>query len=227
MKPSSEVRVEIYAPIHKAHRYVLFKIASDAGKADYKDKQNISSILNNLTALTENIKAHAAWEEKAVHPLLAKKMPGAREKIEAEHKAIHSNLDLLISYLGGVAELPSDDQNLGKLLQEFYLAFNRFLPMYLDHIGYEEEQVEPVLWNLCTDRELSSTLAGFGATATPEQIRQNMEMMISAVSLNDLSQILRATKAQAPPMVLQSWLSAAQQNLSPENYAKLKAQIET
>jgi len=226
MKPSSEVRAEIYAPIHKAHRYVLFKIASEAGKANYKDKQNISSILSHLTDLTNNIKLHAAWEEKAVHPLLAKKIPGAKEKIEAEHKTIHANLELLMSYLGSVAELPSNDQNLGKLLQEFYLAFNRFLPMYLNHIDYEEEQVEPILWHLSTDQELNSTLASLGAIATPEQIRQNMELIISAVSLNDLSQIILAAKA-ASPQVLQFWLSAAQQNLSPEDYAKLKAQIET
>jgi hypothetical protein len=59
-----------------------------------------------------------------------------------------------------------------------------------------------------------------------EEIRQGMEMTVSAVSLDDLTQILSMGKATAPPQVLQLWPATAERNLSPEVLAKLNARIE-
>jgi hypothetical protein len=100
--------------------------------------------------------------------------------------------------------------------------------MYLDHIGYEEEQILPLMWNLSTTQEIISSLSGFQAAQqpSPEELKQGMEMMAAAASIDDLTQILTMVKTVAPPQVAQLWLSTAEKYLSPEAMAKLKARIE-
>lgn len=78
-------------------------------------------------------------------------------------------------------------------MQQFYLAFNRFIMMYLDHNGYEEEQVLPALWNLAINQEFIAVIfAGAQASVkiSPEEMRQGMKQVLSTLSLDDLTSIL-------------------------------------
>ncbi len=226
MIPQAERKLDFYGPAHKGHRTALFKIASDAGRADYTDQKNVENIKTQLAIVDKNIRGHATWEEKSLHPLLVRKVPLAAEKIEEEHKKIHHELDVMAKFLDELIALPSTFEKRGQVGQEFYLAFNRFLMMYLDHIGYEEEQILPLMWNLSTMQEIVTTLAGFQPPPSPEELRQGMEMMTAAINIEDLTQIMMAVKTSAPPQVAQLWLTTAEKYFTPEAMAKLKARIE-
>lgn len=228
MKVQTELRFDPYTPAHKVQRYVLFKIAMEVGKVDHANPANLSSIKTQFMSIDKGIRSHAAWEEKALHPLLSKKIPKVTERIEDEHNKIHHDLDVLQKYFDDVATLASDYAKRGQLVQQFYLAFNRFIMTYLDHIGYEEEEILPALWNLTLNQEFISVISAGAkvvAQISPEEIRQNIEQMLIALNLDDLTSLLSALKTGAPPQALQMWLAAAEQNLSPETLAKLKARI--
>jgi hemerythrin-like domain-containing protein len=229
MKSQAELKIDPYTVAHKAQRSVLFKIAVDTGKVDYTNAANLANIKTLLANINKGIRAHAAWEEKVLHPLLARKVPRATERIEDEHNKIHHDLDILMKYLDDTIALPSTYEKLGKVVQEFYLAFNKFINMYNDHIGYEEEEILPALWNLTTTQEFITAFSSAqqaAAQASPEELRAGIEMTVNAISLDDLTQMLSMVKSTAPPQILQLWLTAAERNLSPEIMAKLKARIE-
>ena len=130
----------------------------DAGRADASEQAGLENIQKQLAYLNTAIQRHALWEEKAVHPLLRQKIPGVSERIEAEHKTLNHNLENLVQLLDAAIALPAAYEKRGQVMQEFYLAFNRFAMVCLDHIGYEEEQIEPNMWNLCTKQELLTAL---------------------------------------------------------------------
>jgi hemerythrin-like domain-containing protein len=220
------MRYDPYTAAHKAQRYVLYKIAMEAGKVDYTNPTNLANIKMQLASINRGIRSHAEWEEKGLHPLLIKKMPRVTEKIEDEHVKIHHYLDILMKYFDDVTALPADYAKRGQLVQQFYLAFNRFILMYLDHIGYEEEQILPALWNLTLNQEFLAVIsAGAQAAAkvSPEEMQKGIEQMLASLSLDDLTSLLSAIKAGAPPQAIQMWLAIAEKNLSPETLSKLKA----
>ena len=72
MNPKPEMKPDFYGPAHKGQRAALFKIATDAGRADYTDQKSLDSLKTQLAVVDKNIRGHALWEEKALHPPLAR-----------------------------------------------------------------------------------------------------------------------------------------------------------
>jgi hypothetical protein len=217
--------IDLYTTIHKGQRKTLFEISIDAGKADYTNPESLNKLQKALVLFKEEMRLHALLEEKLIHPLLAERVPRGQIKLEEDHRLMHKELDALLQHLESLRNKSADFEKRGEIALEFYRAWNRFIAFYLTHINMEEEQIQPLLWELCTDVELSTVFKKFLAEQKPNELMINIKMMIPALNIAELVYFVEQGRANAPPEMVQAVLNLAEQLLKPEEWKLLNERL--
>ena len=216
---------ETYTPIHKGLRSRLFKASIQAGKMDCTDEAALSELYDEFNSLVASIRIHHTMEENFIHPLLADRVPGGAEKLEEDHHVVDHLMDNLVAHLDRIRSKPTKFEKRRELTLEFYLAFNRFIAFFLNHIDVEEEHIRPTMWRLCTVEEVTAAVVKLLASQKPEEGMQNMKMMLSAANPDDLAGIITHAKAALPPEAIQAGFQLAESMLSARDFAALKAKM--
>ena len=217
-------QVDLYSTIHKGQRARFFKIAARAGTIDYADHKALDSLYDELRPFREEMCLHAALEEKFIHPLLSNRVPGGARELEADHRNMHQQIDDLLTHFDGL-RVKTDFEKRSELALEFYRAWNRFISFYFTHINKEEENIQPSLWALCTNDELATVFKTIIASQKPDELMENLGMMLSASNLYERAGILMGGRAIMPPEAFQTVLKFAEQVLSPNDWLALKSKI--
>ena len=68
--------MEMYRPIHKAIRHLLYSTAHQVGAADFRDEGAARETLDKLDRTISMLKEHAGHENRFVHPPLESRVPG-------------------------------------------------------------------------------------------------------------------------------------------------------
>jgi hemerythrin-like domain-containing protein len=215
----------LYAPIHKGLRSRLFEVSAKAGRMDCADQDTLNGFYDEFGSLVASIRSHHSMEENFFHPLLAQKVPGGAEKLEEEHHIVDRMLDNLMTHLDMVRSKSTDSYKRRELGQEFYLAYNRFIAFFLNHIDGEEEHVQPALKNLCTARELDNAEVSVVTSQKPEEGLQNLQMMLSAANVDDIAEIIAMARDAVPPELMQGALQLAESILDARNWGALKEKV--
>ncbi|MGZ7127414.1 MAG: hypothetical protein ACXVH8_06580, partial [Halobacteriota archaeon] len=94
-------------------------------------------------------------------------------------------LDNLIAYAARMQGEP-ERQTQQELGLECYLALNRFIAFFWNHLDREEEQAQPTLWRFYTDAELTKPFNQLLAAQSPDQARANFELIFAASNVSDI-----------------------------------------
>jgi 3-methyladenine DNA glycosylase AlkD len=218
-------QIDFYTGAHKGQRSEFSKISNAAGKLNTNDQNAISALEKELIAFRENMYFHARLEEKFVHPLLSARIPGGADKLNEDHKIMHKQLDELAACFGEIKKKPADFEKTEELSLEFYRAWARFTAFYFNHIDYEEENVMPSLWKLCTNNELFETFKKVLADQTPKELMDNLTLMLPAMNPKERAIILTAGQATMPPEAFQDVLKIAENVLTSEDFVSLKTAL--
>jgi len=218
-------QIDFYTGAHKGQRAEFSKISKAAGALNTNDQKAITAIEEELNMFRENMYLHARLEEKFVHPLLSQRIPGGADKLNGDHKIMHKQLDELVACFGEIKNKPADFEKREDLSLEFYRAWARFTAFYLSHIDYEEENVMPSLWKLCTNDELFETFKKILADQTPKELIGNLALMVPAMNPVERVMLLTAGRAAMPPEAFQSVLKIVEQTLTAEDFASLKTAL--
>jgi hypothetical protein len=138
---------------------------------------------------------------------------------------VHKQLDELLACFGEIKKKPADFEKNEELSLEFYRAWSRFAVFYLKHIDYEEENVMPSLWKLCTNDELFETVKKVFADQTPKELMDNLKLMLPAMNPKERVTILTAGRASMPPEAFQAAVKIAELVLTPEDLTSLKTAL--
>jgi hypothetical protein len=213
----------LYTLSHKGLRARLFKVSIKAGALDYNNQAAVNAFYKELRAVGTQMYLHHEWEERAIHPLLRDEVPGCVEHLETTHREARHRFDQLASHLDKAREQTTvgKKQALGL---EFYLALNRFIIFFLEHLNDEEEHVQPALWNLSTPKELAA-VAETPIDAPPEQLRANLVMIIAAANIEELIDLFAKMKARTRPTAFQNAVKLAERILSARDWKTLKSRV--
>jgi hypothetical protein len=222
MSPS---QVDLYSPAHKGQRARIFHFAEMAGTMDYADPAALLTACEELKTIRDEFSLHASLEEKFVHPLLSNRVPGGARKLVQAHHDMHEQLDDLVLHAENLKAKGAGFVKQAELGYEFYRAWNRFIAFYLVHINEEEEQVQPLLWYLCTEQELMTTFTTIIGSMSPEELTSVLRMMLPAMNRNERAGLLSGVKAHAPPQAFQNISGLAQSVLLPGDWADLKKRL--
>ncbi len=93
------------------------------------------------------------------------------------------------------------------------------------HINREEEQIMPVLWKLCTVKELFETHKAMITSQKKEDLIEDFEMILPNANLQEQVEILGTLRVLMPPQTYQEFLQLAERNLEPNDWALLKTEL--
>ncbi len=218
-------QIDLYVGVHKGQRSRFFKISSEAGTIDWAERNAVAKLQEELQSFREHMTLHASLEEKFIHPLLSERVPGGSRRLEEDHRIMHQQFDDLLAHFKRVEDMPADSEKQAELALEFYRAWNRFMAFYFTHIDYEEENVQPYLWKLCSENELVEIFKQILANQTPKELMANLEMMLPAMSLNERFSMLNDGRASMSPQAFQAVLKLAENTLTPADWTALKSRL--
>ncbi len=218
--------IDLYRDVHKGQRCRFFNIAIQAGKSDYNDQKALDALYNGLYSFREHMRLHAHLEEKFIHTILSQRVPGGARQLEEDHRTIRQEFDDLVTDFDGIRARSIDFEKRGELALEFYRAWSRFTAFYFMHINREEEQVMPVLWKLCTVKELAETHKLMITDQTQEELVEDFKMIFPNANPQERVEILGTLEALMPPEGYQEFLKLAEHLLEPADWANLKTELE-
>ncbi len=218
-------QIDLYRDIHKGQRRRFFNIATQAGILDYSDPKALDTLYDELYAFREHMRLHAHVEEEFIHTVLSQRVPGGARQLEEDHRAIHQEFDDLIAHFDGIRAKPVDFEKRGELALEFYRAWSRFIAFYFMHINREEEQIMPVLWKLCTVKELFEIHKLMITSQKQEELVEDFEMILPNANLQERVEILGMLRVLTSPEVYQEFLKLAERILEPNEWANLKTEL--
>jgi hypothetical protein len=218
-------QIDVYTDMHKGQRGRFSEIMMKAGTMDYDDIASIDNLYHDLIALKEHVFLHASLEEKFIHPLLSERVPGGARKLEEDHHTMHQQFEDVAGQLDRTRANSIESEMRGRLVLEFYRAWNRFTSFYFMHINEEEENVQPTLWKICTDKELAETFKAILASQNPEELKYDLQIMLPAMNIYERAEMINAGRANTPPQAFQGFLKLAEQLLSPDDWKALKPKI--
>ena len=218
-------QVNLYTNIHKGQRFRFSTISKLAGNLDANDQNALTALESELVSFREHMYLHAGHEEKVVHPLLSERVPGGANRLNEDHRLMRRQFDELLACFVAIKEKPTDFEKREEMCLEFYLAWNRFLSFYFDHINYEEEYVMPTLWKLCTSDELVDTFRKVLADQTTKELVDSYGMMLPATSSAERVMILKRGQAVMTPETFQGTLKVAEHVLAPDEWDSLKKKL--
>ena len=131
-----ERRFEMYRPIHKVVRHVLFSTAHDVGIADFRDEGAAREALEKLERTINMLRLHAGHEEDFVHPPLESRVPGITASFAGNHEEDEEVYARLGQMAGQVPGSGGDERV--ALGNQIYTLFNVFVGDYLGHLNREE-----------------------------------------------------------------------------------------
>lgn len=147
-------RLDVYTAVHKMQRARLFELTVEAGKTDPADPVAAGHLASAVRCLAAELIAHGKHEERFIHPLLRVQAPRLADALDADHSELETQLDHLRSVAATHAATPEDPNLL-------YRALATFTATYLDHLGIEEDDALPALWEGCNDEDLAGILVAF------------------------------------------------------------------
>lgn len=205
------MRVDLYGLIHKAQRFHLLRFSNTLGRSDLADAAVRNRIATELQPLIDHLRDHARNEEVYIHPLF-EALGTAATEIEKEHH----ELDQTLSVLEEIAKTPSSS---------LYTAYNRFLATYLAHLDAEETTQAELLWPNYRDEALLAVFQRFKRERAPDLARADLEFMLPALSVTELSNMFRVMQAAAPAAVFQESCALAEKFLDEITWTQVLAKI--
>ena len=212
---------ELYKNIHKGQRREMFRISEMAGLAGPEDPEDVKRLNARIASFRDEMHNHAHMEEVHIHPLLGQRVPGGTRKLEEDHVVMHRQLDEILAMADtmlGSSVPPTESK---AMFQELYLAWNRFVAFYLQHIDTEEERAQTELWKLCSEEEVRGIFGRILASEPREMLAIDAGLMLPAVSKEDRVEMVMAL-GNAPPEMLRMFGEIAQRVLEPQDYDDLR-----
>ena len=128
----AQQRHEMYRPIHKAIRHMMYSTAQSLGIADFQDGTAAGRALASLEGTISLLVLHAEHEENYVHPALEERAPGVIASFDKDHEnddRVYAELRRLSNEIGGASGARKYE-----LGNEIYGLYNQFVGTYLIHL---------------------------------------------------------------------------------------------
>lgn len=206
------MRVDLYAFVHKAQRFHLFRLSEVMGSADLSQAQEAEKIVDQLKELLEHLRDHADNEKRYIHPLY-QQIGSVGEYFDGEHESLEAEI-----------------QKIEKVVQEnhgsdLYVIYARFLGVYLLHLDEEETAQREILWKNYEDKVLGEAFMRFKAERPSHLAQKDFEFMLPALSIPELTQMFRGMKASVSEQAFVGACDVAAKLLAKTKWDKVIAAI--
>ena len=149
---AARVRPDLYAPIHKALRALMFDTLARIGRIDLDDAAERDATLEQAELLLEQLESHLHHENEFVHAAIEARRPGAAQVTADAHVEHADTIGTLRGEIAALRVAPAPEQM--RLATRLYRHLALFVAENLEHMHYEETANNAALWALYSDEEL-------------------------------------------------------------------------
>jgi len=183
-------RVDLVTTIHKAVRKLLFEQAMLLARSDFGCDDDVARACDALDNTTLMLREHAEHEDVVVFPALAE----LDHLLASEAVRQHQVLEQSMREIGRVAATlrlatRAERHRLGRDLTQ---RFNQLVAAQLDHLAFEEGELQPAFWLSKTDQELLAIRLSIHGSISQARGKVWMDLLRTAVDPASLA-------AFAPP----------------------------
>lgn len=211
--------------IHKALRLMLYETATSIQRNDFANEAQTQPLLQQLKEVLTFYDDHAFHENTIILPAMAKYNQGLVDEFEKEHEEDHQLVEELQKNISAWELANTDVERINAGLSIFY-AMNEFIAFNLYHMNKEEKVLNPEFWKYYSDEEIMSWTQSIIRTIPPDKLTAQNRWMFRAVSAKEALIILQGISKIAPPEVAGQYLTLAREELSPERFEFVKANLQ-
>ncbi len=214
-------RMQLFDTPHKALRLAFSELLTLAGKTDFNQTDDISTLRNAMENTFSLVKSHSHHEDDICFFDLDQIAPHATQHDRAEHIRLHHQIDALMEKITTLLT-GQDKVEAGRSL---YTDLCHFHAEMLVHMMEEERDTQPIFWNHMTDEQLGTFEPRIMAAMTPEMSALWLRYIIPTQTPAELVGMFRGMKAAAPPFAFDANMQLAQAVLTIAEFEKLAAAV--
>ena len=225
-------RQNIFRPIHKGIRSMIYMHASHLQSLDFRDRSvsdgAVSGLRKDLGDSLSNcvlclLSIHSRHEEHDILSKLKRHDPGAVEMVMKEHAAIAGAIRDVAATCDEVLRAPDDKERV-RLGDRLLLETDALFAQYMVHLNHEEDWVVPVMWQWFTDEQLNAMRGAFYNNLPGPLFDTWMSWTLPALNPHELAIFVRGLAGPSPNR-LDDVLRVAKATISPERWLGLRAAI--
>jgi hypothetical protein len=187
-------RFDMYTPIHKALRRVMFETAVSLARTDFNATDEVASAMQGVTACMTFLREHAEHEDREVVPVIARLDPELGAVLDREHPELERLAIDVESLWPRLAPLDAPAAR-GQLGGELLRRFQAMVAAQLLHMEREERQVNAVLWAHLRDDEIAQINRRIVAAIPIARLQQMLPLMESSLNRQEREALAAARAA--------------------------------
>ena len=226
-------RENLFRPIHKGIRSMIFILGLRLGTTDFADLAESSAtatqLKHDLTNAASNcllclLQAHSVHEDKDLFSAIRKFDEDPVKMMMAEHAVIVRRIEGVAKTCDHLLNLPDPARRI-EVGDQLVLEANDLFAFYLAHLNNEEAVLVPVMWEHFTDAQLRALRAQFYNTIPLTTFETWMRWTLPALNLNELVVLLSGMKTDPAPNRFGDAMRLARETLRPDRWTLIENQV--
>lgn len=213
-------RYNIFQLIHKGLRAALYQTAVQLQQTDFTVEDEAEGALNRVKEVIMLFEGHAHKEDNYILPVIMPFEPSVAASFEDEHRKdeeLGRQLQDAITKLEK-AHSPLELLMAGRILVS---GFEAFVIFNLQHMAKEEDIINKILWRYLQDHEIRMISTRISESTAPWMQDFYATWMLRGINNNEAATWLKAIEAGMPPVVFQTMMQKAKQELSEQRLRKI------
>jgi hemerythrin-like domain-containing protein len=210
--------------IHKGLRAALYQIALQLQQTDFTEEEQSEETLNSVKEIVLLFEGHAHKEDTFILPMINEYEPSVVATFHAEHE---EDDKLGIELNNAVEKVANGSSLLEKIVagRELTESFVRFMVFNLEHMAKEEDIINKILWRYYSDDEIKAVSSQISASTPPWMQDFYAKWMLRGINNNEATVWIKAIEKTVPPVVFQTLLQKAEQELPKKRFQKISQSL--
>lgn len=219
-------RYNTFNIIHKGLRAALYQTAQQLQQTDFTEDEQAEEALNSVREIVLLFEGHAHKEDTFILPMINEYEPSVVASFNAEHEEdekLGIELNSAVEKVGNSSTLPEKIAS-GRELTE---SFVRFMVFNLEHMAKEEDIINKILWRYYSDDEIKAVSSQISASTPPWMQDFYAKWILRGINNSETAVWIKAVEKGVPPVVFQTLLQKAEQELPAGRFQKIRQSFST
>ncbi len=225
---------DLFTPIHKALRAMLYDLSARLQTNDFADTAATTAVVSHLEsdfAVARSagcvvcvLSHHAGDEESAIFPQVSRVGERLVQSLREEHHDL-ARRELAIGELAHrLLAMQSPDDRIAAGVQLNHRA-NELLGAYLTHMNREDTELVPLMQEHFTDAQMIEMRSVIMGGMPPERLFAILGWMLPALNVTELSAMFTSMRPGLPPPVFRAISDLAAARVDPARWSLVKERV--
>ncbi len=227
-------RVDLFTPIHKGVRSMIYVLGRDLQVADFTDERATRELLAKLeydlelatssSCIMCLLHEHAGNEDKYLFPQVHPFEPEIVEQLIQEHREVVRRLGTISKFSEEIKATTEPGRRIDMGIRLNQMTDDLFA-FYLTHLAREEVTILPATWRHFTDEQLVAIRTTVERNTPPERYAEWMKWVFPSLNANELMGMFAGMKKGAPPSFLESMKRIAAESVRKDRWEIVKQRV--